>query len=210
MPLSRLGLQPPLRFPEPVAGAIGFDDMHPVGQPVLQRAGLSRRALLSGLLDELLLRRELDEVVCRVKLHVLPASEFRLPSRPGTGMGVDGLGKFSPRQLAYLAHVLDGADDIQIADKWDVGLRSVQATALRVKAAAGSDDVEAIARDAAPAIEEARPWLPLEGRVMDEGRPRQVGLSPRQIDVIRGYAEGKKWAEIARELGMHPTTSAPA
>ncbi len=150
--------------------------MHPVGQPVQQRAGLSRRELLSGLLDELLLRRELDEVVCRVKLHVLPASEFRMPGGVGGNLEVDGVGRFTSRQLAFLAHVLDGLDFKQTADVFETSLSGVYGMARRVEIAVRSKDLLGIARAAAPLIDESRPWLPLEGRVMDEGRPD--GLAP--------------------------------
>ena len=41
---------------------------------------------------------------------------------------------------------------------------------------------------------------------MDEGRPRRVSLSPRQIDVLTGHAEGRNRSEIAESLGIKPTT----
>ena len=37
---------------------------------------------------------------------------------------------------------------------------------------------------------------------MDQTRARQVRLSPRQLDVLTGYAEGKKRKQIAEELDM--------
>ena len=168
--------------------------------------GLSRRELLSGLLEELSLRREDSEIACRVKLHILPATEFRMPGGVGGNLEVDGVGRFTPRQLAFLAHVLDGLDFKQIADIFETNLSGVYGIARRVETAAGSKDLQGIARAAAPLIEESRPWLPLEGRVMDEGRPRRVSLSPRQIDVLTGHAEGRNRSEIAESLGIKPTT----
>ena len=41
---------------------------------------------------------------------------------------------------------------------------------------------------------------------MDEGRPRPVGLSPRQTEILQGYADGKTREEIAQALDIVPIT----
>ena len=110
---------------------------------------MSRRELLSGLLEELSIRRDDEEVVCRVKLHILPAAEFRMPGGHGGKVAVDSAGQFTPRQLALLAHVLDGLNFRQIAGRWNVNPQCVYGLARRIRAQAASDDLEAIAREAA-------------------------------------------------------------
>jgi len=171
-----------------------------------QLDGAQKRDLLRGLLERLELTRTDGELVLTIKPYVLPAIQHRLNDGRNGTLTIDGVGDFTPRQLALLAHVLDGKDYQEIARIWNVNAQNVYGIARAIRTKSGIGDIQEIARRAKDVIDDSRAWLPLEGRMQSQDLPKQVRLSPRQREVLDGYAADKDRKQIAAELGLHPTS----
>ena len=167
-----------------------------------------QRELLSSVLEELTLGRAEDDtgdVILRLKIHFLPAREYRLSNftRRPRGDGIEGL---SPRELAYLKHRLDYNTDQQIAELFQTSLQNARGLAKGITRRMGMEDLDRIAELARPRINILTPGLPLYGRVHGPSNRNKWTWTQHRLRILAMLARGMRRSHIAAELGIERTT----
>jgi DNA-binding NarL/FixJ family response regulator/DNA invertase Pin-like site-specific DNA recombinase len=167
-----------------------------------------RRELLSTLVEELTLSRCEDttgDVQLRLKVHLLPAGEYRLPNLIRRPAG-DGIAALGPRELAYLALREDGLSHAEIAVEWQTSVVNVAGYAKKIRRRTGLRDLARVAELARDRIAQVREGLPLSGRVhAADGRPKWR-WSERRRQILMRLDRGVHRDHVARELHISRKT----
>jgi DNA-binding CsgD family transcriptional regulator len=170
--------------------------------------GQQQRELLRTVVEELSLGRCDDgtgDVRLTLKLHFLPARVFQLPNliKAPRAEGAAGL---RPRELAYLAHRLDGLSDEAIGQQFGVPVDSVKRLARKIATDFANPDLGQVARLARPRIESVRPGLPMKGRMHRSVDHAAWHWTDRRVCVLDRLSRLVPRAAIASELGISRKT----
>lgn len=114
---------------------------------------------------------------------------------------LDGASSLTPRELAALKHLGDGADYVQVSRYFDTTPTNVHALLRRACQKLGVNTFAEAAAKAGPTIKRLQSQLPLFGRIeAPKHVPRRLRVMEYQILVLS--AEGKGIKDIALQTGI--------
>ncbi len=166
------------------------------------------RQLLMSMVQELIVRPHEDgAATVRLTCYYMPEMTQHIPhlSR-AVGCDDERLASLTRADLAFLALWAKGMSVPEIDKARGMKCGSSYSRVHLIRQRTGIRDLDALARLAAPLIEQYRLLLPTDCKCAEFDRVPDLEPTDRQLEVARLLADGMTYTEVAERLGPTPST----